>query len=808
MAYEKQNFKNGDILTAKQLISMENGILEMQKAAEEQAEIAAQQAEIAAQQANNAKTSAEEASSAAKTAASNANKANSHATAASSSALFVHDALTAIANFSESAKADAESAKKDAATAQEILEKVESQAQADQDENDETSGAYIKNRTHWKEVIPEEVLVSERTLKFPLLLNETSIDPFTGNFIPGMVYRVLWKTEYYDVVAATSESGNVYLGNYNLVDDTVAPTEHIFCLVKPRAYYRIDVYSNHKVSTQRVEIPMSVTQIEQSQYHSLDERYLPDAIRFPEPSDWAQNDPAQKGYVANRTHWKEVLTDAEVVFSEVEIDCSSGFATGNVTPSKTLAPGEKYTAVVDGVEYDLVCEQGTDYGSDTYVGNYSLVDSSVKDSGHDFCIVCFEGQIFNFYSTVLETRTFILTTAEEAIYHKLDKKYLPDDIGGGVSSWNDLTDRPFYSEIDETEVLPETTIEFDPENGEGYLMDLVDVVAGNTYTVVWNGVEYPCTAASFDLNGIPVTLLGNIGAMTGEGMTEEPFLLLAFPAEIAAEMGAGGAFMALDGSTSATVFINEVTEIIHPIDIKYLPEGTPGIEVFNDVILPETEFTVNTPLDVNPNVQTGIIYDVVYNGVTYQLEPFHFVDGLGKTTILTLGRYTADAVAFNETTPFALKLVSGENGSSTVVETFDDTTSGTIAITNSRKVHKIDERCMPDTSEVFFFEFSGDYIDPTSTRFTPIDVSISDVYRAFTKNKLCVCRVIGSDDGIYLVDYADNTYVVLHRVSSSDGSGGATCKIIVNKLLWQDGHVTQTIVVSTAEVIRNSTIDY
>lgn len=140
---------------------------------------------------------------------------------------------------------------------------------------------------------------------------------------------------------------------------------------------------------------------------------------------------------------------------------------------------------------------------------------------------------------------------------------------GGAKSWNDLTDKPFYTEIGET-VLIETTFDIDPENGECYLMDVFSLAVGNTYSVNWNGTEYHCVAESFDMEDVPVTLLGNIGAMTGEGVTEEPFLINVLPAEIAVEMGVSGSVIALDGSTSATVSIKEV--IVHPLPAMYLPK--------------------------------------------------------------------------------------------------------------------------------------------------------------------------------------------------------------------------------------------
>lgn len=143
--------------------------------------------------------------------------------------------------------------------------------------------------------------------------------------------------------------------------------------------------------------------------------------------------------------------------------------------------------------------------------------------------------------------------------------------GGGATSWNDLTDKPFYSEMGIVEILPETTIELDPEYGEGFGLDIFDVQAGTTCIVKWNGTEYNCVAQPFDMEGIPAVVLGNLGAMTGGDLTGEPFVLMFLDAEAAAMLGAGFGVYALDGSESVTLSISAESEVVHKMDEKYLP---------------------------------------------------------------------------------------------------------------------------------------------------------------------------------------------------------------------------------------------
>ena len=140
---------------------------------------------------------------------------------------------------------------------------------------------------------------------------------------------------------------------------------------------------------------------------------------------------------------------------------------------------------------------------------------------------------------------------------------------GGTNDWNELNNRPFYSETGET-VLPETTVEFDPDAGERMIADVIPVAVGNPYKVYWNGTEYFCVAGIVDMEGLPLFVLGDFSVMTGVESTGEPFVIAVLPAEVAAEMGAGATVLALDGSTSATVSIKEA--IVHTLNPVYLPK--------------------------------------------------------------------------------------------------------------------------------------------------------------------------------------------------------------------------------------------
>ena len=141
--------------------------------------------------------------------------------------------------------------------------------------------------------------------------------------------------------------------------------------------------------------------------------------------------------------------------------------------------------------------------------------------------------------------------------------------GGGVSSWNDLTDKPFYSTVGE--ILPETTVELNDSQG----MFPVDFLfyAGSTYIVTYNGVEYSLVAmdfpeypgAAFIGNGEFLGLDGDYGLVPFAIVTVEDGVQMCLVMDIL-------------GNPTATFSIQG--ETVKQIDAKYVPGLTiPRISV-------------------------------------------------------------------------------------------------------------------------------------------------------------------------------------------------------------------------------------
>ena len=104
--------------------------------------------------------------------------------------------------------------------------------------------------------------------------------------------------------------------------------------------------------------------------------------------------------------------------------------------------------------------------------------------------------------------------------------------------------------------------------GEGLytaqLTNALEIVAGQTYTVNWDGTEYECVCS--DLNSILV--LGNLSVM-GEGNdTGEPFVYSYKSNQVPP------AFITHDTSASHTISVKTIAEAITPMAEEFLPANT------------------------------------------------------------------------------------------------------------------------------------------------------------------------------------------------------------------------------------------
>lgn len=168
---------------------------------------------------------------------------------------------------------------------------------------------------------------------------------------------------------------------------------------------------------------------------------------------------------------------------------------------------------------------------------------------------------------------------EEIVY--TEAGFLVDDVkvkaenvvgnlgGSSQSDWNaaegeagHVLNRTHYEE----NILPETTLSIDPEEGFALIPQDLALNVGDKTTIIYNGVEYVC--AVIDM-GDGQKYIGNFGAIEeGFPNTGEPFSIIYIFVDDA-NMGWG--IIPLDGSSSVTLSIKKYV----PIPQQYLANAFP-----------------------------------------------------------------------------------------------------------------------------------------------------------------------------------------------------------------------------------------
>jgi hypothetical protein len=263
--------------------------------------------------------------------------------------------------------------------------------------------------------------------------------------------------------------------------------------------------------------------------------------------------------------------------------------------------------------------------------NYVLEGVTVPETGVYFMVA--DGAYAS--ELVIPGYTGFVTT--ETVVKTIDSKFIPSeyitetelDAKGYLTelpehthSWNDLTDKPFYSE--ESEIFPEAAIDVIPDENIGIIPGDLGLKAGETYTVTWNGVEYVCTAENLELDGLTAVALGNIGAFTGGELNEFPFCI-GYADFLLTQVGTKNAALIVDGSTEVTLSIKG--EVVHKIDNKFVNADWMATHTYDAV--DAFSGTTNTGSDAYSgytafaseiSLKAGDKGIVVFDGQTYEVE--------------------------------------------------------------------------------------------------------------------------------------------------------------------------------------------
>lgn len=147
----------------------------------------------------------------------------------------------------------------------------------DLSQNDETQPDYVKGRTHWLDQELEECVVLKVTLNFSVITPHPTFHSLTYEEA-GRNYRVTWDGVEYECASKNGNNGDVYLGDYSLVDGNAAASpEYPFCCVFPSGSKTATAYNAAYTGT-AVKATLTIWRDGELIYHKLDEGFLPESV--------------------------------------------------------------------------------------------------------------------------------------------------------------------------------------------------------------------------------------------------------------------------------------------------------------------------------------------------------------------------------------------------------------------------------------------------------------------------------------------------------------------------------------------------
>ena len=248
------------------------------------------------------------------------------------------------------------------------------------------------------------------------------------------------------------------------------------------------------------------------------------------PTEWEAVD---------RTHWAEEVQ--ATVLSQTEMTIPDGYYNSPILFE--LKAGQTYTVVWDDVVYECEAYETTDSGLQIIViGNMYHINGS-EDTGEPFAIAYAESNYIDIiFCTPSETQHTVNVTTKHTNIHKLPIEYMPNEV---MYAEIRLVEVPFSYEVQDNDG--------DGVNESYAITSTMELLAGNTYTVNWDGVEYDCICQDMS-NVAGMEGAGALGDGTQMGLSGagEPFFIM-YVGEI--DPGYYGAIVPLDGKTGHTISI-------------------------------------------------------------------------------------------------------------------------------------------------------------------------------------------------------------------------------------------------------------
>lgn len=312
-----------------------------------------------------------------------------------------------------------------------------------------------------------------------------------------------------------------------------------------------------------------------------------------------------------------------------------------------LIVGETYMVRWDDVDYTCVAQDaGALMNGAVAIGNLSNFGLSGNNEPFIIAVISGDGVI---YASLTDTEAgnahSVGIAKKDILVKKIDQKYLS-------TSWNDLSDKPFYEYEGQVEILPLKTYEnfaldstyqsYMTGEESNYLLSV-----GESYKVLWDGIEYECIAQDTSSVMAGTACIGNVAAWGFSG-NNEPFIIMTLSAN---NWSTYVSLTDTEDGGSHSVQITQKKMLTKQIDKKFIPIPFFGKEdgIVLDCTFQDTKYDSDEDgIDdtwygeaiiedsSDATLVAGEIYTVMWNGVEYECECME-VEGLpavGNTIVI------------------------------------------------------------------------------------------------------------------------------------------------------------------------------
>lgn len=339
-------------------------------------------------------------------------------------------------------------------------------------------------------------------------------------------------------------------------------------------------------------------------------------------------------YPAVLKEYVEIMPKAVIRFEETGLN-GSVYSNSTIINEGLLSEDKAYRITFNGEKY--ICQSQVWRGS-AFLGNLEILTGT---DGNDlpFAIL---GNMLN-WKVELGEEVNLQIEEINNIIRPIDKKFIPDGVGGGVRSvnntmpdengnveillpeipeltWDNIEDKPFgtKTEIEYTEVFScenrrVGTIYDIPQNTYGLALSH-QLIVGKEYKVELNGVVAYDTAKVED----DIVYIGNWDT-AGLVSSDMPFYIY----NAAEDSICVGYSKELGDRLNMKLYIGQRKEIVQPLDYKYMPDGYPKVEKKMVEIVPEQSVTPTVYNEEAEKYEAPIVFS---NGIDGSAEAFERYD--------------------------------------------------------------------------------------------------------------------------------------------------------------------------------------